>query len=115
MLNQLKITFYLEVKEFIKMIFNDTQYYKDATKKLLEFRVEASFFLMTELWIPKSKNSLSNIGFTAAQAGEALRKIFIELEELKVKPIGCRTLHFYRNEGKNKVCMYCNHTIKLEK
>lgn len=27
--------------------------------------------------------------------------------EKRNKPIGCNTLHFYRTEGTNEVCMYC--------
>ena len=30
------------------------------------------------------------------------------------KPIGCRAMHFYRQVGKSKVCMYCGN-IKMNK
>ena len=95
------------------MIFDDTQYYKQATIKLNNFIIECEIIQINNL-IKKSSNSWNLLGFEAAEAAERLRELFAKLSIVMsddVIPIGCRSFHFPKMVGKVKQCMYCNKKI----
>jgi len=59
--------------------------------------------------INKLVRAMNSFGVPAADI--ALRNKIIKT--LSIDPIGCRSFHFYRTEGKMKCCMYCTNEIEI--
>ncbi len=99
--------------------FSDTKFYRDASRKLtlFVFEIEAPKI------IKDYEKSWNILGVSAAEAGEAMRMIFLALNKIDspiakgliIPPIGCRSFHFMRSEADKKVCMYCDYEELLTK